>query len=303
MEKITNNLTAAQCQELHEIATMLANYYRPEKIICFGCLHNSREASGSFIEPVIQNNHHYFLLMATLENIRMEHEVQDYVNSHIAGPAVTILVHGIEIITDAINQGSRFFIHACRDGILLYTADGHPLNIRYPKPNPAKLLARAEAYYLHRYGMAIGFMNAAVECCEKEFYNHAVFMLHQAVEQACITLIRVHIGYRSDMHNLNRLLNLCLCFSAEPNELFPRKTEEEKRLFQILVKSYSDARYKDDYQVARQDAELLCAQVTPFMELTEMLCKARLDEYRQAAEAAAEQPIDFSPALPGSINS
>jgi len=107
--------------------------------------------------------------------------------------------------------------------------------------------------------------------------------LHQAIEQACIMVIRIYTGYRSDMHNLARLINLCRCFSDEPFELFPRKTTEEKRQFQILIRSYSETRYKDEYQIDSADADKLFTQVVEFLNLIKTLCNNRLEHYRNEA--------------------
>ncbi|MDP9076432.1 MAG: hypothetical protein M3O71_03330, partial [Bacteroidota bacterium] len=63
---------------------------------------------------------------------------------------------------------------------------------------------------------------------------------------------------------------------------FPRKTTEDQRLFQLLLKSYSDARYRDEYKVTRQDADVLCTQVRALIELTEELCIDRINDLRTA---------------------
>ena len=123
-------------------------------------------------------------------------------------------------------------------------------------------------------------------------------MLHQTVEQACITLIRVYMAYRSDMHNLARLLNLCLCFSGEPAALFPRKTEEDQRLFQLLLRSHSDARYRSEYKVNSDDADILCTRIRQLIDLTKILCDDRLNMYRQAADEAGENAGGYLPAVP-----
>lgn len=282
MERKNINLSSLQYKELEEIVTLLTGQYKTEYIICFGYLNDVKATSSCFIEDVSQNNTHYFLLMITTEVTRIEHEVQDYVNKHFDKVGITMIVHGLETVTNAINQGSRFFTTVCRDGMQLYTANGLRLNMEYPYLNPATTQAKAEKHYYHRYCMALGFMEAASECFEKEYYNNTIFMLHQAVEQACIAMIRVFMAYRSDIHNLSRLLNLCHCFSGEPAALFPRKTTEDQRLFQLLLKSYTDARYRDEYKVTSQDAGMLCTQVRALIELTEELCIDRINELRTA---------------------
>jgi HEPN domain-containing protein len=300
MERKNVSLSNVQRRELEEIVNLLIGQYKTEYVICFGCLNDLKETTSCFIETVQENNVHYFLLMITTEITRIEHEVQDYVNRHFK-VGVTIIVHGLDTVTNAIFEGSRFFTAACRDGIQLYTASGLRLNIDYSNLNTATTLVNAEKHYHHRYCMALGFLEAADECFDKGYFNNTVFMLHQAVEQACIAMIRVFMAYRSDMHNLSRLLNLCLCFSGEPAALFPRKTGEEQRLFQLLLKSYSDARYRDEYKIDSTDANMLCTQVRALLELTEELCTKKLIQYRQAAEEADHKVVDNSPALPASL--
>ncbi|WP_295795920.1 HEPN domain-containing protein [Mucilaginibacter sp.] len=289
MERKHINLSPFQCRELEEIITPLVSQYQTEYILCFGCLNDTKSAASCFIEEIKQSNTHYFLLMVTTEPTRIEHEVQDYVNNHFEQAAITIIAHGLETVTNAVSQGNRFFNVVCREGMQLYTASGLRLNLGYPNLNPATTLATAEKHFYHRYQMALGFMEAPGDCFEKAYYDNTVFMLHQAVEQACITMIGVFMAYRSDKHNLTRLLNLCLCFSGEPAAIFPRKTGEDQRLFQLLLKSYSEARYRDEYNVSSQDADILCTQVRALITLTEELCIDQINDLRTAVSHIPKQ--------------
>jgi HEPN domain-containing protein len=239
--------------------------------------------------------------MLTAEVTRIEHEVQDYVNGFSKTYTITIIVHGLQTVTNAIAQGSRFFTLACRDGMQLYSAKGLGLNIDYPDLNPATTFAKAQKHYFHRFGMACGFMESASTSYDNGFYSNCMFELHQCMEQACIAVIRVYMAYRSDMHNLARLLNLCKCFSDGQVELFPIRNEDDNRLFQLLVKSYSDTRYKDDYKIVDHDADELCTQVRAFLDLIKKLCNKRLGEYRQDAETAGRDIVNYFPALPASL--
>jgi uncharacterized protein len=288
MEQQNYFLSAHHFKEIGQIITALVEHYKPMYIICFGCLNDLKTANSCFIGLSQEEETHYFLLMVTTEVTRIEHDVQSYVNSHFNGVKITIIVHGLEIVSNAIAQGSRFFITTCKTGLLLYSANGLRLDFDYPNLNPATTLAKAEKHYRHRYNMAVGFVEAAGECLDKEFYNNTVFMLHQAVEQACIAMVRVFIAYRSDMHNLIRLLHLCRCFSDEPLEVFPLKTDADRNLFQLLLKSYSDARYRDEYNISAEDAGLLWTRVKALVELAGALCTGKINEYRKTAEEFAE---------------
>ena len=118
-------------------------------------------------------------------------------------------------------------------------------------------------------------------------------MLHQVVEQACIALIRVYLAYRSEIHNLRRLLCLCSSFSHEPIKTFLSGSPEDERLFEILLKSYSGARYKETFIVLADDARVLYNKTLAFVTLAKQMCNEKIAQLEQQAiwykETASEQ--------------
>jgi HEPN domain-containing protein len=296
-----NTLDPAQIKVLTELTRLLIEKYKPENIFCFGCILNCEKNINAFTEVPDKVSRHYYLLMLTTETVRMENIVQSYINSKFDKAEVTILVHSSETLTNAVAQGHRFFNAVCRNGMQLYSANGLTLTLDYHRLNPITTLANAEKHYKHCYGLASGFMQSAEACIEYDFYSNCVFLLHQAMEQACITIMRVYTAYRADIHNLARLLNLCQCFINEPTELFPRNRQEDKRLFDLLLKSYSEARYDDKFKVADQDANALFTRVGEFLKLTEILCSKRLSEYGLAVKEAGQAIDEYSPEFPAQL--
>lgn len=132
--------------------------------------------------------------------------------------------------------------------------------------------------------LAAGFLESAQQCLITENYSLCIYMLHQVVEQCCIGLIGVHLAYKSDIHNLYRLLHLCDCFSPELSSFFLEQGKEGNRLFDLMVKSYSAARYKDDFQAEQSDAAKLYTQVAAFMKLAEGLCQDKIEALALDAE-------------------
>lgn len=86
-------------------------------------------------------------------------------------------------------------------------------------------------------------------------HKMAAFMLHQSAEQALRTLLKVGTGYHANTHSIDRLLRYGSLVSYQLSQLFPRQTEQEKRLFTLLQKAYIDTRYKEDYKIT--DGELI----------------------------------------------
>lgn len=287
--------TVRQFKELEDILLKLTDHYKPENIICFGSQHCDNIKASCFAEHRTIANYHYFLLMITTGKTRIEHEVQDFVNKFTTNGTVTIVVHGIETVSDAINNGSRFFSSVVREGVPLYSATGFNLCLSCPDIPPRVTLLKAERHFLHRFSMASGFLEAAKNCLGSGYLSNCAFLLHQSIEQACIAMIRVHMAYRSDIHSLHRLINLCSCFSAEPAAIFPGGSTEDSRLFGLLRDSYSGARYLDNYSISAEDAEKLWKRSAEFLQTTERLCTQRIAEFRTASIG---YPFDHSPALP-----
>lgn len=300
MEKNTVDLSPQQLQELKDILDLLISHYEPRHLICFGWLNHTTVANNSFNTPLNESSSHYYLLMTTKESRRIEHEVQDFVIKHFTAGNLTILVHGLETVEHAVNQGSRFFTNACRNGFLLYSSDGLRLSFIYPNLNPKTTFDKAEKAFAYRLKIATGFLEAAESCFASDHENNCVFLLHQAMEQACITMIRVFIAYRADMHSLSRLLNLCKSFTPEPSAIFKMAKPEDLRLFTLLQKSYSAARYQDNFVAETDDADQLILKVAEFLDLTKVLCQGRIEHYRLLAEAV-EKPVDYSPAITASL--
>ena len=283
----TNTFTPDQLQSkyLQDLIRLLIEKYQPLRIISFGRNSLIKQHSGCFIEEVKDGYYHHFLLMVTESVTRIEHEVQDFANRHYEHGTITILVHGKETISEAVAANSRFFCTVLNHGEQLYSNDGIVMMDYVGGYVPTHAVTKAQNHLYHRMPLAGGFLTGAKECIGEEKYNVAVFMLHQVVEQCCIALISVHLAYRSDIHNLYRLLRLCNSFSSAPSALFLSGREEDERLFEILVKSYSAARYNDSFDVAQTDAEKLYIRISTFVKLVKMMCDDKIKKLEQETES------------------
>lgn len=250
----------------------LVQKFNPIQIHCFGenlsVIHNT----GCFRQQYSTENYHYFLLMVTEADTRIEHQVQDFANNHFHNGKITILVHGRETICKALKANSKFFLTIFNHGQLIYAKDDLPQSVAFQTYIPIHAALEAQRHFDQRFLMATGFLASAKDCLLKENYSLCAFMAHQVIEQCCIALIRVHLAYRADIHNLYRLLSLCEVFSSAPSKLFLSGRNGDKRLLDIIVKSYLAARYKDDFQVSKTDAEQIFLTVSVFVKLTERMC-------------------------------
>ncbi len=59
--------------------------------------------------------------------------------------------------------------------------------------------------------------------------------------------------------------------------VFPKTTDIEKHLFELLKRAYVDARYKmDEYKITKGELDYLSERVNDLKQLTEEICKAKI---------------------------
>ncbi|SDG72367.1 HEPN domain-containing protein [Pedobacter terrae] len=266
---------AEQAVHFRAFIQRLAQKFEPLQIFSF--LQNSytHHSQGCFTDNQNHFKCDYCLLVITETATRIDYEMQDFANTYYQHGTITLIGHSRQSVVEAVQQNSRFFISVLTYGKLLYSKDGLLDHDPIAAFIPTKGAIKALKHYEHRIPLADGFLMCASECLEKEQFGICAFMLHQAVEQTCICLLRVHIAYRSEFHNLYRLLRLCTCFSEKPFQLF-LSTPEDEKLFDIMAKSYSGSRYKDDFRVSRHDAESLYQRVASFILLANTMCNEKI---------------------------
>ena len=274
-----------RAEHFRNFLQLLVEKFQPTRIISFGTQTLKNEISGCFASRQFIHQHHC-LLVCTESSARIEYEVQDFANTHYHNGQVTILCHGEATVQEGIESNNRFFTTVLAHGKPLYTKDGF-FDLEFKASlDPAKSLTKAEKHFFHRTDLAKGFLESAHASLTKGQYNVATFLIHQAVEQSCILLIRVHIDYRSEFHNLHRLLGLTRSFSDIPIELMIGDRPDDKKLFSLLTCSYGKARYAPDFSVAKNDAEELYQKASALFELTKTMCATKM-------EAMATEVPDF----------
>ena len=101
-------------------------------------------------------------------------------------------------------------------------------------------------------------------------------LISQAVEQLCLGLIYVFLGYRPKQHSLHHLVDLCSNFTQEVDHIFPRQTEQDKNIFSVLSKSSSTARFVIKSSVDPADCGLLHRKARLLLEKSEQIVEQML---------------------------
>lgn len=186
----------------------------------------------------------------------------------------------IEKLNSDLSEGRYFYTGIQKEGIMLYDSGNYELE-------PARKLdfeevrQQAQEYFDEKFKKSMLFMDGALHFINGEEYVMASFMLHQACENFFYALRLVHTLKNSKQHNLSKLLGSTRKYSPELQKIFPRQTKEEKRLFELLRLAYVEARYNKKFVVTREDIDALFPKVEKLRDITEQICRSRIEEYRQ----------------------
>jgi HEPN domain-containing protein len=115
------------------------------------------------------------------------------------------------------------------------------------KFTPAERKAKAIENYEEYFGYAETFLQRSVSGPNDNVRNRNInaFMLHQACENAFIASSLVFKDDRRKLHDLIKLEKEVAPLEPAFLRSFPKETERDKYIFELILKAYIDARYKN----------------------------------------------------------
>ncbi|WP_158640527.1 HEPN domain-containing protein [Anseongella ginsenosidimutans] len=279
-----NHLPAINQQDqLDYLVRIITDSLDVSAIIYIGSITSSTVIKSCFAPEGIEGNYQYeydLLVIPPAGEMREDYELQDIIESRCRSYAhVNATVRSMDIIRDLLRKGSSFFHTVFSEGYLLYSNGQANLPFLTPAGIPANKSVKAEQDWDLLYQDAVRFLNGAEFYAGNRDLRHAVFMLHQAAERVCSAMIRVFTGLHTSTHNLNKLLRYTRLFSMEPSAIFPRNTPEEIHLFDLLFRGYSDARYRQSYEINENELEILLRRLHRLHQVAEGLCRRQLRAY------------------------
>jgi HEPN domain-containing protein len=271
MINIIPNITDDQSRALNGMVAQIAKATRAEMIICYGARTSHDVVWSSFLDATDEaQSMQCDLVILTQERDKTKRDelCESAIKHNTAALKFNVLVHGVEAINDELKKGSHFFSSLIERGVVLF--DSKTVSLNSPTPI-AQVASEVEAYWKKRYDVASNFYRSAAHALSQGWNSQAVFLLHQAVEHACVALIKIYMGYKITTHKLSRLLSMIENFSLYSIAIFPRITQDEIRLFNVLEKAYSDSRYDDKYTVSTETANALKLEVEEVLQIAQAL--------------------------------
>jgi HEPN domain-containing protein len=244
---LNDTLTTSEKLGLNELVkTILASISSVQMIVHLGT-HPNPEA--------------FYLLIITDEKDKaFEHDLVHQIET-LCKPLISVcaIVHKSDAFIRGINEGSRFFQNVLTKCKIAYqSAD---LVLPESQPLDGENIKKQNNAIWKRWGrQGKEFLDTALNCYDEGNYNLSLFLMHQSVESTLSAIIRISLGYRLAIHNLERMLRITLMFTDELKNVFEGDANGA-RLFELLQNAYSAARYKDDFNPDKEMVKALSDKV------------------------------------------
>ncbi len=191
-----------------------------------------------------QDSSHYYLLVfvKTIPN-NAQADIAYAISQETQGRCkATPLLHTLKSVRRDKARQRYFFQNAINGGALFF---GN-WNGKFPFDIALKTERNADKirkYWQNRTFIALALLEAEFTIDNDNVDELKVSMLHQAVEQLCLGLIFVFLGYRPNHFALGYLFDLCDLFTPLASDFFPRKAKEEAAIFKELCRHASQLRH------------------------------------------------------------
>ncbi len=272
-------------EQLQEIVDIIKRVVDIKMVILFGSY-----ARGTWVEDVYTDPEDHITyeyksdidILAVTEtqgqasSIKIWDKVEQLIDNCKRSTSVSIISHDINDLNKKIEMGEYFFVDIKKEGIMLYDSGEYKLaKTKKLSDEERKVVAKEDFNYWFK--SAIFFNDDFIANLNKDRFNNAAFYLHQTTERLYVAILLVFTQYKSKTHDLTKLSKKVRCFDPKLMTVFPRKTKEEKRLFNLLNRAYIDARYKKSYKITKEELEYLSSRVIRLMKLAEHVCNERIN--------------------------
>lgn len=281
-----DHLPAGTQSEIRKIVDAIRQRFPAEMIILFGSF-----ARGDWVDDRYTENgivYEYksdfdILVVVDTEVLAIRKESNKHWQNKLRRDTLletplNVIFHGIGYLNSEIETGNYFFVEILKEGVMLY--DSGKFSLSEPKKlNAADRKYKAGIYFDKWFDGACEFLIDFNNALNRSSFVKASFELHQAAERLYACLILVYTNYKPKTHDLEKLDRHACKLDHRFKIIFPRKSTEEERLFQLLKKAYIESRYALDYKVSREDLEYLSERVTKLRDLTSLACKEKIEGF------------------------
>ncbi|MBO9684169.1 MAG: HEPN domain-containing protein [Flavisolibacter sp.] len=252
------------------LVDIIVKVTNPDMIFLLGVSLQRRKSESIFNEQAPSAQHisdcTLLILISDLSTNGL-HEWQDKIENHCKRiMPVTTLVLKTATFQLWLKAGHQFALSAWNASPMLYHADSVCKEDILVAPAPVNNKDAAKQWE-EGLSKAKEFLVGAELYRVRKQHKMSAFMLHQSAEHALLALLVTGTGYHPNTHSIDRLIRYGSLIAYQLPDVFPRKTDQDKRLFSLLQKAYIDTRYKEDYDITEEELLTLAEKVSRIHEI------------------------------------
>jgi len=286
MKTSLRKLPKRKRDELRIVTDRIRQVVGVDKIILYGSY-----ARGDWVEELGSNGYYRyqsdFDLMVIVDEKKLAKKrekwarMEDSIHrSALVKTPVCIITHNIQYVNEMLRQGQYFFSDISKEGILIYDSKKSELAKAKKKKSPEERQKKAAKDFERWYKSANVFFKHYQYALNDGDYLNAAFQLHQATERLYSTILLVFTTHRPKLHDIEKLGRLAAAHDPKLPTVFPRGTDEEIRLFNLLKSAYIESRYDiENYSITREELEWLAKRVSKLQKLTASICKKKIRSF------------------------
>jgi hypothetical protein len=268
-----------QTAVLQEAVQTIIQYVNPVAVWCFG-FGKKTESNSNALFPTRDTKskalHFYLLAFAQDIPANATADISNIIYDKSQGKAkVTLLLHSVLSFKKAFGNQEHFFLGIINEGLLVYSQK--LLYKTYPVL-PSRNYGDSQKYWLGRSATAQALSQSVTQMDEgNDTLKHS--MLHIAVEQTCLGLIQIFLGYRPNHFALEYLFSICKLFTPLTTETFPRYTPQDKQIFALLSAHISQLRHATTNQTNSTQTQILLSRCQTFHHQATTIAQTKLNEH------------------------
>lgn len=251
----------------------------PCTIFAFGYRSTTISQSDFFLNQTNSggSSHHFYVVVFSNKVVQNGGTTIANVIAESSNKAITasMLLHKVtDLITKQPGQ-QWFFDNVLRYGQRLCLDTAAPPYLLHTFN--ARDVEADRAFWLKCVAVAQFNLHAASETRHLDVELCKIALLHTAVVQAALGLIRVFLGYTPNEFGLTYLLQLCGHFTDLPARIFQQSTEVSIKRYKRLCAPPSMLFHWTRLNVPEQDFEILFANCQEFLGLANEVTAAELE--------------------------
>lgn len=262
-------------EKFKKAIALIIEFLYPDYIYLFGNKINHSTNCNLFTKAEVDNSIlQYDILIVTSKSNPQSTNVKNAIEK-IGNITVNLLIHSKQETLNKIEQGNIFFSKVIQEAQLVYHQSEQnelmtALKLSAGNKSPNKLY-----YSSARLNRSIALLKAA-NGLRYEEPNTSSMLFALSIEQICLALIYVYMGYIPNVYSLSHLLKICTIFWPNSYPFFPTAKEGSVNFINILSKSTTEVRYHVGPPINPEHFELLVSRCNSFIGLAIQHCQTEL---------------------------